>query len=133
MLGWIGIALCAVGIYIVGFFHKKGTPYTGLEYTLISKMCSWSARNAILMMSGFAVREIRPQIDYKKYLGEDWKPTYERPGTIVSNHQCWLDIMMHMYRQPPSHVSKASVKKIPFVGYIADCCGCLFIDRGAKD
>jgi len=35
-----------------------------------------------------------------------------------------------MYRQPPCHVSKAAVKKFPFVGTIADMCGCLFIDRG---
>lgn len=96
-------------------------------------MCKWSARNVILMMSGVNIIENRPKICYKKYLGDDWEPSYERPGSIVSNHQCWLDIMMHMYRQPPSHVAKAAVKKIPFVGFIADSVGCLFIDRGSKD
>ena len=30
--------------------------------------------------------------DYKKYLGPDWKPTYEGSGTIVSNHNLFLDI-----------------------------------------
>ena len=83
-------------------------------------------------MSGVKIEEIRPKISYQKYLGPDWEAEYERPGSIVSNHQCWLDIMMHMYRQPPSHVSKAAVKKVPFVGHIATEVGCLFIDRGDK-
>lgn len=33
--GWFGIVICAFGVYIVSLFHKKGTPYKGLEYTLI--------------------------------------------------------------------------------------------------
>jgi len=35
-----------------------------------------------------------------------------------------------MTRQPPSHCSKAGVRKIPFVGPLAAAVGCLFIDRG---
>jgi lysophosphatidylcholine acyltransferase/lyso-PAF acetyltransferase len=44
-----------------------------------------------------------------------------------------MDIMCHMYRQEPSHVSKAGVYDIPFVGPIAAGVGCLFINRGSKD
>lgn len=69
-------------------------------------------------------------VDYKEYLGPDWKPTFDKPGTIVSNHQSFLDIITHMTRQPPSHCSKAGVRKFPFVGPIAAAVGCLFIDRG---
>ena len=68
--------------------------------------------------------------DYSEYLGPDWKMSHDCPGTIVSNHQCVMDIMVHMFRQPPSHCSKAGVRKIPFVGHIAAAVGCLFIDRG---
>ncbi len=41
--------------------------------------------------------------------------------------------MAHMYRQPPSHLAKDSVKRIPFVGNIAEIVGCLFINRSSKD
>ena len=37
--------------------------------------------------------------------------------------------MVHMYRQPPSHVAKGSIKKVPFIGHVADSVGCLFFDR----
>lgn len=72
-------------------------------------------------------------VNYSEYLGPDWKPSFENPSTVISNHQCFMDIICHMYRQPPSHVSKAGVFKLPFVGYLADVFGCLFIDRGNKD
>ena len=87
----------------------------------------------MLMMSGLQLSESRPDVDYSIYLGQEWKASYDKPGTLISNHQCWLDIFMHMYRSPPSHVSKASVRKIPFIGYMAECVGGLFMDRGSKD
>lgn len=84
-------------------------------------------------MSCVWIDEQKIPYNYSKYLGPDWKLTYDKPGTIISNHQCWLDIMIHMYRQPPCHVSKASVKKVPFIGHIADAVGCLFLERENKD
>ena len=87
----------------------------------------------MFMVSVLWIDEVKINYDYKKYLGEDWEPTNQKPGSIVSNHQSWVDIMVHMYRQPPSHVSKASVKDIPFIGHIADSCGCLFLERENKD
>lgn len=68
--------------------------------------------------------------DYKKYLGPDWKPTKEKPSSICTNHQSWLDIFVHMSRQAPCHVAKEATKRIPAVGYIAAAVGCLFVDRG---
>ena len=94
--GWLGMALCSLGIFIVSLLG--GDPHKGTGAFFVRNFCKWAARNTILMMSGTSIKERRPNVDYKKYLGEDWKKTYENPGTIVSNHQCWLDIMMHMYR-----------------------------------
>ena len=34
--------------------------------------------------------------DYSKWLGKDWKPKWKRAGTIVSNHVCWMDIVMSL-------------------------------------
>jgi 1-acyl-sn-glycerol-3-phosphate acyltransferase len=79
------------------------------------------------------IENIKVEYDYKKYLGPDWKPTNERPGSIVSNHQSWVDIIMHMYRQPPSHVAKASIRNVPFIGHVAEAIGSLFLQRENKE
>lgn len=67
-------------------------------------------------------------VDYSKYLGPDWKPDKNKKATaIVSNHQSWLDIMINMFYQSPSHVAKEGTKKIPFVGHCATMFGCLYV------
>ena len=73
----------------------------------------------------------RPQIDYKKYLGPEWKgPRYDRSSTVVSNHQSWIDIGIVTYLKFPSFTPKASIKKWPVIGEICDLVyNALFIDR----
>lgn len=73
----------------------------------------------------------RPKVCYKKWLGPDWTPSYKNPGCKISNHSSWADILVHMQYQPPSYVAKSSVRKVPFVGTIAELCGCLFFDRSS--
>ena len=37
----------------------------------------------------------RPEIDYTKYLGEDWVKTYEGESTLINNHSSWfVNILM---------------------------------------
>ena len=79
------------------------------------------------------VTEVFIEVDYKKYLGPDWKPSKKPPTAIISNHQSWTDIMFNMYFQSPSHVAKEATKRIPFVGYCAAMYGCLFIERDNKN
>lgn len=67
-------------------------------------------------------------VNYEKYLG----PNYERieqASTVVWNHGSWIDILVAMWWDLPSSVSKASVRNYPFVGIIAECMQCLFLDR----
>ena len=64
------------------------------------------------------VSEKRVKVDYSKYLGPDWKLTYERPSTIISNHTNLLDIAIHMYRGTPSHVTKEAVLTFPIIGNV---------------
>ncbi|KAL6572691.1 Lysophospholipid acyltransferase lpeat1 [Orobanche minor] len=42
----------------------------------------------------------------------------ERPGTIISNHVSYIDILYHMSTSFPSFVAKRSVAKLPLVGLI---------------
>lgn len=56
----------------------------------------------------------------------------ERPGAIVSNHISYLDILYHMSSSFPSFVAKRSVAKLPLVGLISKCLGCVYVQRESK-
>lgn len=72
--------------------------------------------------------------DYSKWLGKEWKPTWKRAGTIVSNHVCWMDIVMAMAYFLPAFLSKKSVASYPGIGSIAKATDCVFLDRaGTKE
>ncbi|KAJ0231764.1 hypothetical protein HA466_0296280 [Hirschfeldia incana] len=64
--------------------------------------------------------------------GEGDKEEPERPGVIVSNHVSYLDILYHMSASFPSFVAKRSVGKLPLVGLISKCLGCVYVQREAK-
>nr|AZM65198.1 lysophospholipid acyltransferase 7 [Vitellaria paradoxa] len=55
-----------------------------------------------------------------------------RPGAIVSNHVSYLDILYHMSSSFPSFVAKRSVAKLPLVGLISKCLGCVYVQRESK-
>lgn len=63
----------------------------------------------------------RPKVDYSKWLGPDWKPTYEGATIYISNHQSWYDIFMaFLFMRPmPGFIAKSSMKNIPSIGLIS--------------
>lgn len=56
----------------------------------------------------------------------------ERYGAIISNHVSYIDILYHMSSSFPSFVAKRSVSKLPLVGLISKCLGCVFVQRELK-
>uniref|UniRef100_A0A2P2JBI7 Lysophospholipid acyltransferase LPEAT1 isoform X3 n=1 Tax=Rhizophora mucronata TaxID=61149 RepID=A0A2P2JBI7_RHIMU len=56
----------------------------------------------------------------------------ERPGAVISNHVSYLDILYHMSSSFPSFVAKRSVAKLPLVGLISKCMGCVYVQRESK-
>ncbi|KAL1817839.1 lysophospholipid acyltransferase LPEAT1 isoform X2 [Daucus carota subsp. sativus] len=56
----------------------------------------------------------------------------ERPGVIVSNHVSYVDILYHMSASYPSFVAKRSVGKLPLLGLISKCLGCIYVQRESK-
>lgn len=55
-----------------------------------------------------------------------------RPGAIISNHVSYVDILYHMSSSFPSFVAKRSVAKLPLVGLISKCLGCVYVQRESK-
>ncbi|GAV59624.1 Acyltransferase domain-containing protein [Cephalotus follicularis] len=64
--------------------------------------------------------------------GKDQPEEPERPGAIISNHVSYLDILYHMSSSFPSFVAKRSVAKLPLVGLISKCLGCVYVQRESK-
>ena len=126
--GYGGLAICSICIWFLSLTHKAETPYTGWKRKLIASMCSITARICLFNAGMWWINKEEVDFDYKKYLGPEWKADKNKlPGSIISNHQSWMDIIAHMWRQPPSHVSKESVRRVPFIGHIAASVGCLFL------
>lgn len=62
----------------------------------------------------------RVPVDYKKYLGPEWTPTYEGASTIVANHSSWVDILLITIIKFPSFTPKLGIKKWPVVGQVCE-------------
>ena len=108
--------------------------YHGWRHFIIKWACTIEARILFFtcgVWPGLFTQE-RRYFDYSKYLGPDWKPSHDGASSVCCNHQSWLDIIVMMYNQPPSHVAKEGTKNIPGVGYISKAAGCLYLDRDSN-
>lgn len=70
------------------------------------------------------VANIRPHLD---------APGLERRGLVVANHTTWLDIPVLGALLPTYFLSKAEVRDMPLVGWLAERGGTLFIHRGRHE
>jgi len=61
----------------------------------------------------------RKDVDYKKWLGPDWKCTFDGAGLQISNHTSWFDIMLLIWSDYISYLSSMPVKKLVGVNLIA--------------
>ncbi|XP_028757648.1 lysophospholipid acyltransferase LPEAT1-like isoform X2 [Neltuma alba] len=64
--------------------------------------------------------------------GKDQPKEMEAPGVIISNHVSYLDILYHMSSSFPSFVAKRSVARLPLIGLISKCLGCVYVQRESK-
>ncbi|XP_022144225.1 lysophospholipid acyltransferase LPEAT1 isoform X1 [Momordica charantia] len=101
----------------------------------------WTGRflsRAMLFVLGFywisEVYRIPPNEDKStnEDEGQEKSQESERPGAIISNHVSYLDILYHMSSSFPSFVAKRSVAKLPLVGIISKCLGCVYVQRESK-
>jgi 1-acyl-sn-glycerol-3-phosphate acyltransferase len=52
-------------------------------------------------------------------------------GLVVSNHLSWLDILVLQSLMPGTFVAKTEVRRWPVVGYLAQACATIFVDRSS--
>ena len=75
--------------------HKFGTPIGPTRRAIVKKFGQISARTMVFWAGLSRINIERPEIDYTKYLGEDWVKTYEGESTLINNHSSWfVNILM---------------------------------------
>ncbi|KAL4584355.1 hypothetical protein LXL04_008954 [Taraxacum kok-saghyz] len=92
------------------------------------------ARSLLFVFGFYWIKETyRDQDMDSKFHNElDANNESERPGAIISNHVSHLDILYHMSTSFPSFVAKKSVSKLPLIGLISKCLGCVYVQRESK-
>ncbi|CAH8258724.1 unnamed protein product [Arabidopsis lyrata] len=116
----------------------------GWKRTVIVRSGRFLSRVLLFVFGFYWIHESRPDRDSDmdsnhkntsteiNQKGEAATEEPERPGAIVSNHVSYLDILYHMSASFPSFVAKRSVGKLPLVGLISKCLGCVYVQREAK-
>ncbi|CAN6347184.1 unnamed protein product [Urochloa humidicola] len=95
--------------------------------------CGCALARAMLFVFGFYwIREFDCRFPDAEDEHVDHSKEMERPGAIVSNHVSYVDILYHMSASFPSFVAKRSVARLPLVGLISKCLGCIFVQRESK-
>lgn len=70
--------------------HTFGKPVEPIRRFFILNIGKILVRIKIISIGIYSINWEKPDIDYKKWLGPDWKPSYENAGTIISNHGSWM-------------------------------------------
>lgn len=74
--------------WLLSFFSKKHTMVRGKIYNTMRLMQMMVSRLILMILACWPgmMHEEHVKIDYRKYLGPDWKPTNKSPTAIISNH-----------------------------------------------
>ncbi|KAG0495407.1 hypothetical protein HPP92_000098 [Vanilla planifolia] len=135
----MGIFLLVVYYVICRFCTLFSTPNREDEQEDYAHMTGWRREVVVrcgrflsrVMLFNFGfywIRETHLSEDEHREISDESK----RPGVIVSNHVSYLDILYHMSSSFPSFVAKRSVAKLPLVGIISKCLGCVYVQRESK-
>ena len=79
----------------------------------------------------YSVTRNRPEVDYSKWLGPDWEPSYDGASILISNHTGFNEILntFLFIRPMPGFIAKHGVKQVPSIGPLATSVGSVFMDR----
>ncbi|KAK3038142.1 hypothetical protein RJ639_029596 [Escallonia herrerae] len=144
----LALAVLVVYYVICRFCTMFSAPNTEDEQEDYAHMTGWRrvaivqsgrflARAMMFVLGFYRVNETYRNQDIDNNLnaeteGKDQTDDVERPGAIISNHVSYLDILYHMSSSFPSFVAKRSVGKLPLVGLISKCLGCVYVQRESK-
>ena len=90
IIGWGSLMWLCFALNVVAFFcgtYGKSPEHQGPTQKKIVKWMNAIPGYCVLWGCSIIHQNfVRPTICYKKYLGPDWKPSYEGASSYVSNH-----------------------------------------------
>lgn len=130
--------ICTISIAPTRDEEQEDYAHMGGWRRSVVVQCGRFLSRALLFTLGFYwISEANRNTDTAEILtseneGKEQSEEPERPGAIISNHVSYLDILYHMSSSFPSFVAKRSVAKLPLVGLISKCLGCVYVQRESK-
>ena len=124
-VGGLLFVFVRTSLLVKGLDLKKEYPKDVLDK--IESTYKKVARLLIFCIGVFKVEEIkRENVDYKKYLGPDYKQK-ESFNTIVTNHSSYFDVIYLCSRFVASFVSKKEISD-SFIGVLSNAIKCIYFD-----
>lgn len=78
--------------HLLSICHRGGSKKPQWLEKLIKTIGIINVRCVVIFGAGIVYYKYdRPNVDYRKYFGPDWKATYENASTIIGNHSSWID------------------------------------------
>ena len=131
VIAWLQMLAYAFIVWIIMIGQSKTEKTAKWREDILRTTIKPIARIASLMGGVVYITYTkRDDIDYKKWLGPDWKPTFDGVGLQVSNHQTWLDITTLLCTDTTSYIADSGVKNIPGIGLIAEAIQSVYTVRG---
>lgn len=79
--------------YRIVMYGQNVENISQLRYKLFMIPMKFIIRSCLLLtFNVYSCKLTENLFDYKEYLGEDWKPTYQGTSTICCNHISWMVI-----------------------------------------
>ena len=119
----IAISIKVIYITIAQFAlcgSKPGEPLSKWRTNILKFVRFLLSRLHWMACGVISVTKVVPNVDYSKYMGPDWSPTYTKSGLQVANHTSWLDVVASMYLECPSFVAKYEISRIPVIAQVAN-------------
>ncbi|KAI5082127.1 hypothetical protein GOP47_0001870 [Adiantum capillus-veneris] len=116
-------------------FQESYAQLTGVRRFVIVKLGQFLSRIVLFVLGFYWIKVTRRDKEQDERLlkeGMILLKTDLQPGAIVSNHVSYFDIFYYMSAAFPSFVAKRSVAKIPIVGLVSKCLGCVYVQREDK-
>ena len=108
---------------VVGLFGRAG-------FLVTVRFPSWQKPQRLAAIQNWA-RQVLAVLEIEIHIGNQKPPPAEFAGLVVSNHLSWLDILVLQSLMPGAFVAKTEVKRWPVVGYLAQACATVFVDRSS--
>ncbi|MCO5574882.1 hypothetical protein L7F22_028676 [Adiantum nelumboides] len=105
---------------------------SGLRRVIIVRSGRFLSRAILFVLGFFWITVTRRDKECVRKEAEITDEVDLHPSAIVSNHVSYVDILYHMSASFPSFVAKRSVARLPLIGLISKCLGCVYVQREDK-